>query len=87
MKKLKNIIKLYTLCFVVVSFCFSCQEQPIRKKPKNTIYYVISYGGFFGGRFVTNNYKLKDGYYLFLSGKDSIRLKETLVGSVIKRQY
>tara|TARA_R110000772_G_scaffold36098_6_gene86674 strand:+ start:4433 stop:4687 length:255 start_codon:yes stop_codon:yes gene_type:complete len=84
MKKIKNIIKLCTLCVVVVCFCFSCQEQ---QRPKKEIYYVISYGGFFGGRFVTNNYKLKNGYYLFLTGRDSIKLKETLVESIIKKQH
>ena len=80
--RLNTLVKLI-ICIVAISFCFSCQTK---QQPKKQIRYVIDYGGFFGGRYTTSEYKLKDGYYLFLYNGDSIRLKESEVELIRKKQ-
>tara|TARA_R110000772_G_scaffold19922_8_gene55429 strand:+ start:2915 stop:3166 length:252 start_codon:yes stop_codon:yes gene_type:complete len=76
-----------TRLIICIAFCvgllFSCQTET----KNNTItepYYIISYGGFLGGRCTTKEYKIKDGYYLFVRRGDSIKIKEELVETVRK---
>ena len=74
-------IKLCTLYVVVFSFCFSCKNENTPKKQR--AYYTISYGGFTGGRYTTYEYKIKDGWVLFLNYRnDSIRIKESKIDNI-----
>ena len=79
MKTIKTLTRyaLYTLLAVVL-LC-GCSE----KEPKKIYKYKIEYGGFTGGWYKTNNYEIKNGYYIFECGKDSVKLKETLVDAII----
>jgi hypothetical protein len=72
----------YTINFFILSVIFfSCKEN-YDKKYK----YTFLYGGINGGWYKTNEYIIKNGYYLFLSGKDSIKIKENLI-NVIEKHY
>lgn len=75
-KRLKN-YTLYTLLSAVL-LC-GCKKEEPKKKYKHK----IEYGGFTGGWYKTNDYKIENGYYIFECNKDSIKLKETLVDAVI----
>ena len=79
MKRFKKLTSytLYTVLAVVL-FC-GCGNN----EPKKIYKYKIEYGGFNGGWYKTNNYKIENGYYIFECSKDSIKLKETLVDAVI----
>lgn len=79
--KIKTLVKVI-ICIVAISFCFSCQTK---QEPKKQYKYKIDFGsGWDSGYGLTDEYKLKDGFYLFLAGKDSIKLKESEVTMITK---
>lgn len=79
--ELNKAVKLI-ICIVAISFCFSCQKK---QEPKKQYKYKIDFGsGWNTGYGLTDEYILKDGFYLFLAGKDSIRLKESEVRMITK---
>jgi hypothetical protein len=66
--------------YLVLAVFFVCACS---NAPEKVYKYKIEYGGFTGGWYNTNEYKVENGYYIFECGKDSIKLKETLVDAII----
>lgn len=85
MKNIKITMRntLYLLLAVVV--IAGCSE-PVKEKEITGKYSIILDDGGWGGKAITDEYILKDGYYIFVSKADgdSIKLKEGAVWCVKK---